>query len=163
MKWLAAFTLFFLVVTGCSNAGKAVQGNESKELSQRQTVSKSYLENKGYRIVSYEGNDSYELTKQKIVTMPYMLNWGMQSLDPSEYFGKTINVEKYVVTHHPLAPGEVDVYVYEVDGQPIGGTSFPHGDTSDGGGWSLDGKTLEELQSKSYKEWSEEWINRFSD
>ncbi|MFD1179458.1 hypothetical protein ACFQ3W_24620 [Paenibacillus puldeungensis] len=124
---------------------------------------KGYLENKGFQVVSYEGlAESYELTKQKIVTLPYMIYWGLQLGDPSQYFGKTVNVEKFIVKNHPLSQGKVDVYVYEVNGLPIGGTSYPHGDTSDGGYWSLEGKTLEELQTKSFQDWQKNWINKYS-
>lgn len=91
-----------------------------------------------------------------------MMYWGLQLVDPSKYFGKTINVEKFIVKNHPLAKGKVDIYVYEVDGQPIGGTSHPHCDTSVGGYWSLDGKSLEELQPKSYQDWRTEWVDKYA-
>ncbi|WP_028609696.1 hypothetical protein [Paenibacillus harenae] len=164
MKWIAGIMLSLLIVTGCSNAEGVEQGNKRNELSKMKTDSRSYLENKGYQIVSYDGRaESYELTKQKIISLPYMMYWGLQLVDPSKYFGKTINVEKFIVKNHPLAKGKVDIYLYEVDGQPIGGTSYPHGDTSDGGYWSIDGKTIEELQPKSYQDWSMEWVNKYSD
>jgi hypothetical protein len=136
--------------------------NERNKLPKEHSVSQSYLESKGYQIVSYEGRtESYELTKQKIVALPYMMYWGLQLVDPSKYFAKTIHVEKFIVTNHPLSKRKVDVYVYEVDGQPIGGTSYPHGDTSVGGYWSLEGKTLEELQPKSFQDWRMEWVNKY--
>ncbi|MNR14363.1 hypothetical protein D3C85_1308360 [compost metagenome] len=136
---------------------------ESNEIPKEQSVLKSYLENKGFEVISYEGRAwSYELTKQKIVTLPYMISWGLQSDDPSKYFGKTVHIEKFIVKHHPLSQGKVDVYVYEVNGQPIGGTSYPHGDTSVGGYWSLEGRTLEELQTKSFQDWQRDWINKYS-
>ncbi len=137
--------------------------NERNELPKEQSVSQSYVESKGYQIVSYEGRvESYELTKQKIVSLPYMMYWGLQLVDPSKYFDKTINVEKFIVKNHPLSKGKVDVYVYEVDGQPIGGTSYPNGDRSYGGYWSLDGKTLEELQPKSFQDWRLERVNKYA-
>jgi hypothetical protein len=151
-NWFPVLLLVFLI--GC---------NERNQLPEEQSVSQSYLESKGYQIVSYEGRiESYELTKQKIVSLPYMMYWGLQLVDPSKYFGKIINVEKFIVKNHPLSKGKVDVYVYEVDGQPIGGTSYPHGDTSDGGYWSLEGKTLEELQPKSFQDWRVEWVNKYA-
>ncbi len=55
--------------------------NERNELPKEQSVSQSYVEGKGYQIVSYEGRvESYELTKQKIVALPYMMYWGLDSL-----------------------------------------------------------------------------------
>lgn len=153
MKYLIPILLFVLLI-GCT---------KNNEIPKEQSVSKSYLENKGFQVISYEGRaESYELTKQKIVTLPYMIYWELQPVDPSMYFGKTINVEKFIVKNHPLSQGEVDVYVYEVNGQPIGGTSYPHGDTSVGGYWSLEGKTLEELQPKSFQDWQKDWINKYS-
>lgn len=152
MRWFPI--LLLLILIGC---------NERNVVPKEQSVFQSYLESKGYQIVSYEGRtQSYELTKQKIVIMPYMMYWGLQSVDPSKYFGKIINVEKFIVKNHPLAKGKVDIYLYEVDGQPIGGTSYPHGDTSVGGYWSLDGKTLEELQPKPYQDWRTEWVDKYA-
>ncbi|WP_340003997.1 hypothetical protein MHH52_18825 [Paenibacillus sp. FSL K6-0276] len=153
MKYLIPILLFVLLI-GCT---------KNNEIPKEQSVSKSYLENKGFQVISYEGHaESYELTKQKIVTLPYMIYWGLQLVDPSIYFGKTINIEKFIVKNHPLTQGKVDVYVYEVNGQPIGGTSYPHGDTSVGGYWSLEGKTLEELQPKSFQDWQKDWLNKYS-
>lgn len=153
MKYLIPILLFVLLI-GCT---------KNNEIPKEQFVSKNYLENKGFQVISYEGRaESYELTKQKIVTLPYMIYWGLQPVDPSMYFGKTINVEKFIVKNHPLSQGEVDVYVYEVNGKPIGGTSYPHGDTSVGGYWSIEGKTLEELQPKSFQDWQKDWINKYS-
>lgn len=153
MKYLFPILLFVLLI-GCT---------KNNEIPKEQSVSKSYLENKGFKVISYEGRaESYELTKQKIVTLPYIMYWGLQSVDPSDYFGKTINVEKFIVVNHPLSQGEVEVYVYVSDGNPIGGTSFPHGEKLDGGYWSLEGKTLEELQPKSFQDWKKDWINKYS-
>lgn len=148
---ISVFLLLFLL--GCT---------ESNEIPKEQSTMKDFIENKGYQVISYEGlAETYELTKEKITELPYIMYWGLQSVEPAQYFGKTINVEKFLVKNHPLSEGEVDVYVYEVDGQPIGGTSFPHGERLYGGYWSLDGKTLEELQSKSFQDWQADWINKY--
>jgi hypothetical protein len=147
--------LMLVFSTGC---------NDGKDASIEHSESQSYLEQKGYRIVSEEGiAQSYVLSKQKIIELPYMIYWGLQSANPSDFFGKTIQVQKFIVTNHPLNKKNVDVYVYLADGQPIGGTSHPNGDTSDGGYWSIDGKTLEELQDKPFQEWRENWVEKYSD
>ncbi|WP_256217374.1 DUF4830 domain-containing protein [Paenibacillus sp. OV219] len=149
--------LVLVLLMGCA---------ESSKIPGEQSVNESFLKNKGFDVISYEGRaESYVLTKQKVSDLPYMLYWGLQSVDLSKYFGKTINVEKFIVKNHPLrqAEAEVDVYVYEVDRQPIGGTSYPHGETSVGGYWSLEGKTLEELQDKPFQEWQKEWMNKYKD
>ncbi|MCQ6563847.1 hypothetical protein [Paenibacillus mendelii] len=151
--WISLLLLIFSL--GC---------NERNEIPKEQSVLQSYLESKGYQVISYEGRGyRYELTKQKIIELPYMMYWGLQSVDPSDYFGKTINIEQFIVTNHPLSEGEVDVAVFEVEGQPIGGTSQPHGDPSYGGYWSLDGHTLEELQPKSFQEWRKEWVVKYTE
>lgn len=60
--------LLYVILMGCT---------ESNEIPKEQSVLKSYLENKGFEVISYEGRAwSYELTKQKIVTLPYMMYWG---------------------------------------------------------------------------------------
>ncbi|MGO4542258.1 hypothetical protein [Paenibacillus sp. 2TAB19] len=154
MKVLISIIVLVLLI-GCSG------GNE---LPFERSAITDYIEEKGYTIISYEGpSSSYELTKEKLTQLPYMMYWGLQSVDPADYIGKTINSEKFIVTKHPLANGKVDVYVYEVDGKPFGGTSYPHGDTADGGYWSLEGKTLEELQPKSFQEWRESWVVKYTD
>lgn len=153
MKYVISILLFVLFI-GCS---------ENNEIPEEQLFLKSYLENKGYRVISYEGRiDEYELTKEIIVSLPYMMYWGLQSSSPSHYFGKNISIEKFIVTNHPLTARKVDVYVYNVDERPIGGTSYPHGEAlSAGGYWSLEGKTLEEVQAVSYVEWSKDWIHKY--
>ncbi|WP_334072056.1 MULTISPECIES: hypothetical protein [Paenibacillus] len=143
--------LLLILVVGCT------------QISKEQSALKSYLEEKGYRVLSYEGRvDSYQLTKQKIVTLPHMIYWGLQTVDPSNYFGKTVYVEKFTVKNHPLAQGKVEVYVYVVDGKPFGGTSNPSGEELMGGYWSLEGKTLEEIQLKPFQEWQHDWLKTYS-
>ncbi|WP_091066219.1 hypothetical protein [Paenibacillus sp. NFR01] len=76
----------------------------------------------------------------------------------------TVEVEKYVVKDHPLVKGgHVDLMIYMVGGKPVGGNSFPHDEQLDGGYWSLDGKTLEELQPDDYPAWQEKWIRKYSE
>lgn len=146
--------ILFVFLLGCT---------EHHELSEEQIVSQHFLENRGYLVVSYEGAAAtYELTKQKIIELRYMMQWGLQSVDPSEYIDKTIHVEKFIVQNHPLRNGKVDVFVYVADGLPIGGTSSPHDDVSDGGYWSLDGKTLGELQPLPFQEWRQSWVTKYS-
>ncbi|MDQ0061454.1 hypothetical protein [Paenibacillus harenae] len=145
----------FVLLVACSGRN---------ELPIERSTAIAYIEEKGYKVISYEGqSSSYELTKEKLIRLPYMMYWGLMPFDPADYIGKTVNIEKFIVTNHPLAKGKVDVYVYEVNSVPIGGTSFPHGDKSDGGYWSLEGKTLEELQPKSFQDWREEWVNKYSE
>ncbi|WP_054025811.1 DUF4830 domain-containing protein [Bacillus sp. FJAT-28004] len=153
MKYLFILALLSFSI-GCS---------EQSHAPTEQAVSQSYLEKKGYQVVEKGGQvSSYELTEKKLSVLPYMMYWGLQSVDPSDYVGKTIHIQKFIVTNHPLLEENVDVYVYLADGQPIGGTSFPNGDISDGGYWSIDGKTLEEVQGKSFQDWREVWAKKYT-
>jgi len=66
----------------------------------------TFLEQKGYRVLSYEGTiETYQLTKARLLTIPDMIYWGLQTVDPAPYLGKTVEVEKYIVTNHPLDTG----------------------------------------------------------
>lgn len=123
-----------------------------------------YLQNKGYQVVSYEGKvDSYVLTKKKLVEMPYMIYWGLQNVNPKDYLNKKIDVEKFVVSNHPLSSDKVDVFVFVADNEPFGGTSNPHDHVVATGYYSLTGKTLEDVQSKSFQEWMSEWKEKFKE
>ena len=109
--------------------------------------------------------------------MPYSNYWGLQTGDVSKFLDKNVHVEKFVVTNHPLdnweshsvnpalrvkSKGKTDVWVYVIDGQAVGGISYPILDEAmTGGVWSLDGKTLEEVHSITYKEWSDKWYAKF--
>jgi len=51
-----------------------------------------------------------------------------------------------------------------IENQPIGGTSFPvTNEPLAWGYWSLDGRTLEEVQGTSYQAWLETWNKRFKE
>lgn len=148
--------LILLLLAACKDSGEV-------RVPREHSLAKSYLEDKGYRVLSYEGEvQSYELTKDVLKNLPGKIHWGLQSVDPDRYLGKTIRVQKFVVKDHPLSKGKVDVYVYENEGEPFGGTSFPRDQYgSDGSGWSLDGKTLEEVHAVSFPDWSEAWQEKY--
>ncbi|WP_090792712.1 hypothetical protein [Paenibacillus sp. GP183] len=58
--------------------------------------------------------------------------------------------------------GKTENYVYIVDNQVVGGTSYPVVEKQMAGGyWSLDGKTLEEVQKIDFQTWSKEWQKKF--
>lgn len=129
-----------------------------------------YLQTKGYKIISAERKvDEYQLTQEKLTTLPYMLYWGLQSVDPTPYLGKTVQVYKFKVKNHPLGyksstkkyGKETDLYVYEIEQQVIGGMSTPADEKLDGGMWSLEGKTLEDVQGKDFPVWRDEWLEKW--
>ncbi|SEG55899.1 hypothetical protein [Paenibacillus sp. UNC499MF] len=156
MKTGRAALLIFLLLAACNGSGEV-------QVPREHSLAKSYLEDKGYRVLSYEGEvQSYELTKDVLKKLPGKIVWGLQSVDPDRYLGKMIRVQKFVVKGHPLSKGKVDVYVYENEGEPFGGTSFPQDQYgSAGSGWSLDGKTLEEVHSVSFPDWREAWQEKY--
>ncbi|MBD2869060.1 hypothetical protein IDH41_10755 [Paenibacillus sp. IB182493] len=153
--------LLLAMSTACAAAA-----NEEKQVplrDSRANASQALLEAKDYKVNSYEGvAHSYTLTKEKLTELPYMMYWGLQSVDPLNYVGKEIIIDKFVVEDHPLAKGKVEVYVYSSEGQPFGGTSVPYRRRDDGGYWSMDGKTLEEIQPKSFQEWQKAWMARYT-
>ncbi len=172
VKFVLTLMVFIFSLAGCSVS-------QSIKISDKNgTVAKDYLESKGYKVVSYEGtSETYILTKEKLMKLPYSNYWGLQSEDPSKYLGKEVSVQKFVVTNHPLdnwkststkpenivkSKGKTTTWIYIVDNQAVGGHSYPVIDQFMAGGvWSLDGRTLEEVHSISFKDWSEQWRVKF--
>lgn len=162
MKKVITLFLFLVFVTGCSSMETSVSENPVAQ----------YLEQKGYKVLSFDGSvETYEMSKEKIIKLPYSIGWGLQTVEPSEYFGKTVDIQKIVVANHPLdnwesnnakSKGKTEVYVYVVEGKVVGGTSLPVTNESVRGGyWSLDGKTLEEVSGKDLTAWQQEWDKKY--
>lgn len=128
------------------------------------------IREKGYTIVKYRGSGTpYVLTKELLLKMPYSVAWGVQKEPPEQFLGKTIQSEHFLVKNHPLdhahkeSLGQTDVWILLAEGHAIGGTSLTHTKTPlYGGVYSLEGKTLEEIQPMSYLQWVDEWKKRFS-
>ncbi|MDQ0913859.1 hypothetical protein [Paenibacillus sp. V4I5] len=171
-KFVLILTVILVCLVGCSNSQSVNKSNESD------TVAKDYLQGKGYKVILDEGiSETYTLTKEKLMSLPYSHYWGLQSEYPSKYLSKEVKVQKLTVTNHPLdnwkststkseniikSKGKTNVWVYIVDNQAVGGHSYPHIDQQMYGGvWSLDGKTLEGVHSISFKDWSEQWKEKF--
>ncbi|WP_297426604.1 DUF4830 domain-containing protein [Clostridium sp.] len=110
-----------------------------------------------------EKNKLYGGTK----TIPYQQAWSVQTMKPDKYFGKEITVYGFTVKNHPMqkvdknAKDGVNVYVMLSEGNIIGGYSYPNADVV-GAFSSIDGKTLEEVTGLSYKEWKDNWKNKYS-
>ena len=145
--------LVFLILTGC---GKEVTGDEK--------TAEQYVEDQGYKIISYEGQVSkYTLDKGKLESTPHQQAWGVQMVEPDNYFGKEITIYGFTVNNHPLKniyKVETNVYIMLCEGNVIGGYSFPDAKMY-GGVYSLDGKTLEEVTGMTYKEWTENWKKKY--
>ncbi|TCI68897.1 MULTISPECIES: hypothetical protein [unclassified Exiguobacterium] len=130
-------------------------------------VAKAYLEEQGYDVVSYRGNRTSSFEKEDLLELPTQSTWQVQTPPPDDYIGRDIRHEYFIVRDHPLDDvaelGQTNVSVMMVDGEIIGGTSFP--DSAEplvGSAYSLDGKTVEELHP-DYMEWRSEWEAKYSE
>lgn len=124
-------------------------------------VAKAYLEEQGYDVVSYEGDRTLSFEKADLLELPTRSTWEVQTTPPDDYIGRDIRQEHFIVRNHPI--GQANVFVMMVDGEIIGGTSFP--DSAEplvGSAYSLDGKTVEELHP-DYMEWRSEWEAKYSE
>ena len=99
--------------------------------------------------------------------IPYQQIWGVQSIEADEYFGKEITTYLFIVNNHPLEKKDsntkngVKLYYMFVDGEIIGGYSYPNSDLS-GSFSSLEGKSLEEVTGLTFSKWIEEWTAKYS-
>jgi len=150
-----------LMVSGCSGS-----------LNESNIKAQEYLKGKGYKVVAYDGKvEEYRITREKLSKNPYMSYWRLQEVNPSDYLGETLNVEKFIIVGHPLdnwtskkqrnsirSKGKTEVYVFLIDNNIIGGVSFPVLDKLlVGGYWDIDGRTLGELKNiKDLKNWKTE-------
>jgi len=146
--------LVFLIFAGCS---KDVAGDEK--------TAEQYVEDRGYKITSHKGEtDKYLLDKSKLYgsteAIPYRQSWGVQTIEPDMYFGEEITVYGFTVSNHPLEKSnkaKTNVYIMLAEGEVIGGYSFPNIEGLNGSVYSLDGKTLEEVTGRTFKDWSDGW------
>ncbi|WP_226679873.1 hypothetical protein [Sutcliffiella horikoshii] len=129
-------------------------------------LAKQYLLDKGYDIESYEGNQVYSFTRVELGDMPHNSIWAVQTVSPESYIGKEIVQEVFVVKNHPLSEmdghqegftGKVEVRVFIYNDEVIGGTSYPVGEGVNGWGYSLDGKTAEEIHGDDLDSLLKEW------
>ena len=96
--------------------------------------------------------------------MPHISIWARQTVQPDPYIGKDIIQEIFIVKNHPLSRvygRKVEVRVFVFGGQVIGGTSVPADDSMAGWGYSLDGKTAEEVQDENLEEWIDKWNKEY--
>jgi hypothetical protein len=168
MRYLGLLVCMTLFLIGCSTNSQV----ESQMTPVESTISQE-LQHTGYQVIEAKGKtEEYQLTKEQLSKLPYSIYWGLQAVDPTPYIGKTVQVYKFIVTHHPLdnwtsgtvkAKGQSEVYVFYVDNKIVGGTSHPVVDEQlQGGYWSLDGKTLEEVHGKGYQTWRKEWMEKLN-
>lgn len=108
------------------------------ELTGEARIAADYLEERGYEILRYRsGGSRYTLTEEMLGKLPYQQVWAVQEADAADYIGQEIAEYGFIVAHHPLEERFATIYAerdYEtyvtvmlVDGEVIGGTSFPVG------------------------------------
>lgn len=127
-------------------------------------LAKQYLLKKGYSIKSYKGSHVYSFTREELVDMPHISIWAIQTVQPDQYIGKDIIQEIFIVKNHPLNKiygTKVEARVFIFNGDVIGGTSYPADDGMGGWGYSLDGKTAEEVQDNNLEDWIGEWNKKY--
>ena len=124
---ILALTIALVLAVGCSSRRVELDSPSAG-------LARDFLSNKGYEIVSYEGNRQYALTKDGIRSKGFHYAWMFQSADLLQYSGKTMKVEEFCVSGHPLdtfaradsrAVGETRVCVFIVSDEVIGGYSMP--------------------------------------
>ena len=152
--------LILLIFIGCT---PNISGDEK--------TSEDFVKYQGYTIITRIGEiQKYTLEKSKLYggtgTIPYQQIWGVQRVEPEKYFGKEIVVYGFTVKNHPMqkqnnnAKSGVNVYVMLSEGDVIGGYSLPNADVV-GACNSIDGKTLKEVTGLSFKEWQNNWKDKY--
>ncbi|TCI72332.1 MULTISPECIES: hypothetical protein [unclassified Exiguobacterium] len=158
MMWKRIGILLAVVLlAACSDAS----GKPEPTLGADAKMAEAYLEEQGYELVSYKGNRTSSFEKSDLLELLTRSTWEVQTTPPDEYIGRNIRQEHFIVRNHPL--GQANVFVMMVDGEIIGGTSFP--DSAEplvGSSYSLDGKTSEELHP-DYWTWREQWETKYSE
>lgn len=163
-------------------------GNKLQK-SKNQKIAEAYLEQKGYKTLSYRGRKkAYRLTKKIIASSPHSWIWAFQEVQPDSYIGKMIEFESFIVKNHRLDDwrfrngnwyqkilsflgiakfvGSTTVSVIMVDGKAIGGTSTPVAKEKDrrkGELYLLDGREFEDVSSDDYLKWHDEWVNKYKE
>ncbi|RHW38131.1 hypothetical protein D1B31_15250 [Neobacillus notoginsengisoli] len=154
---ISLFFLFFFLLTGC------VLGTK---LDANAKLAKEHLLKQGYSVTSYKGSRIYKFERQDLVELPHKSIWTLQSVKPDEFIGKELVEERFIVKNHPVGKiykSKVMINVYIYDGEVIGGTSYPAVDGLVGWGYSLDGKTAEELRGNDFQKWSAEWNETYGE
>lgn len=152
-----------LLLAACSNESE----QPTPTLGADAKVANAYLVEQGYDVVSYKGNRMSSFEKADLLEVPTRSTWEVQTVSPDDYIGRDIQHENFIVRNHPLDEvadlGQTNVSVMMMDGEVIGGTSYP--DSAEplvGASYSLDGKRAEELHP-DYMEWRNEWEAKYSE
>lgn len=147
--FIMSIVFYLSIISGCSqihdiktdeNVTKRDSNSIQEQFSDNVEIAQSYLEERGYEVISLVSESSEELTQRWIESIPGEQEWNVQPIEPDEYIGKSIARVRFVLDSHPLNSryaGEINVTVLLFEGKVIGGTSF--GVDYDGGFHYLDG------------------------
>lgn len=163
---LISISLIIVFLSGCTE--KSINNEIS---SDNEKVAEEFIKSKGYKIIEFKDKlEEYILEKNKLIggteSIPYRQIWAVQEVEPELYFGKEIETYEFIVKNHPLEKTDknysdgVQLYIMLSDNKVIGGYSYPNSDV-EGSFSSLEGKTLEEVTGLTFKEWQEEWKNKY--
>ncbi|MNH81048.1 hypothetical protein D3C87_653200 [compost metagenome] len=83
-----------------------------------------------------------------------MVEWGlMEDVDPADYFGRTIEVERFKAIGSLAIQGEFIASVVLTDGKPIGSNETVV---------DINGDRMFSLPSgKSFEAWQRDWLDRY--
>ncbi|KQY83309.1 hypothetical protein ASD24_13610 [Paenibacillus sp. Root52] len=151
--------VLFLPLIGCSTSKKI----------ENDLMVEQYVLDRGYTIVHNEGIvHEYTLHKKQLVEMPYVQYWSVQDVDPLMYVGEKISTSKFIVSGHPLDENsdydnpQTTVYVMSSATGIIGGYSYlTHSEMNDGWVYTIDGQTLEQHTGTFYRDWLEQWQDKY--
>lgn len=143
--------------------------NKTEDIETIKLTPEQFLKEKAYEIISSDGKvDSYKLGSETLVGPHFAPIWGMQNINVDSYIGKTIDTFGFIVKNHPLdrmsgnSKHQTRVWVLVCEGKVVGGYSLPDYDTPHNGGvYSIDGKTLEEVTGEDFQTWREKWEGKY--
>lgn len=156
---------FIATLSGCSNLAVDEEKNVSISIVEKQS---EYLNENDYNIIKSNGiTETYILQKSILTEQPHNIIWGLQNLNPEDYFEKTIDAYSYVVSNHKLDSygdkEETQLWLLICEKEIIGGYSFPNNtEKLYGGVYSLEGLTLEEVTGMNFQTWSEKWMGKYN-
>ncbi len=165
LEVIGILTLLGIVLSGCSS----MSFSKAIELDETEKAAIGLIEEKGYEVVALGGkSEAYELDRDRLAHPNYSLIWGIQDLNAEEYIGKFVETYEFLVEDHPLllelddGAYRIKLWVLSVEGEIIGGYTFPDYDEPHYGGvYSLEGETLEEVTEMRFQAWRKGWEEKY--
>ncbi|CAH1225201.1 hypothetical protein PAECIP111893_05233 [Paenibacillus plantiphilus] len=150
-----------ILLTGClADTATSIQVDDK-------TLAKQYVKEKyGYTIIAdKEPVRTFIMDKKLLNETQYQQLWSVQEKEPDAFIGKEIATYTFTVDNHPLEKQyglDINVCVMVVEGEAIGGYSFPDTDELLFGGVNpIDGREFEEVKGLTFLEWREQWKKKY--